>query len=517
MENNPMDNENKNQVPDDDSWFDDLLKAPEVGSESGADEQAMSSHPMTQLSDVELEKILEEIRMESSDNVDDSPEPAQEPFRDADFLDTFGTGAELQQAFSDEPASEPSEETGSAFAEDQPEYREELSEDPSDLDIPVRKVRPKRKKGYGLFGLPHLISTVIWLVIIVAIGTSLGHMIWVCAAEVLAFGREDHKITITITESDDLDSITDKLERAGLIRYPDLFKLYAALTDAEEEIIPGTFELNTLYDYMALVNNMSYVAVAREEIDIMIPEGYTCAQIFALLEENGVCTAAELEEYSADGELEDYWFLEGIQRGDKYCLEGFLFPDTYRFYVGSAPRQALEKMLNGFNSRVGEQMLTHIEEMNTRFAAMLSANGYGQDYIDAHKLTIREIVIIASMIEKESSGLGEGYTISSVIYNRLANPGAFPFLNIDATIVYALGGKTDLTEEDLKVDSPYNTYIHEGLTPGPIANPGLASLNAALDPDETSYYFYALDPSTNTHHFSSTLEEHQQFLDSIKE
>lgn len=517
MENNPMENQKQPEITEEEAWFEDLLKAPELGYEIGADEQAMSAHDLTNLSDVELEKILEEARREAFS--EDSPQivTAEEPFRDADFRDTFGAGIELQKAFSNDPAAEAAEEYPADLEAVQPEPPVSIQEELPDSDAPVRKVRPKKKKGYGLWGIPHLVSTIIWLMIIVAVGTSLGHMIWVCAAEVLAFGREDKKITITITESDDIDSITDKLERAGLIQYPDLFKFYANLTDAEEEIVPGTFELNTLYDYMALVNNMAYTVEAREEIDIMIPEGYTCAQIFALLEENGVCTAAELENWAANGELEEYWFLEGVQRGDKYCLEGYLFPDTYRFYVGSTPQQALEKMLNGFNNRFGEEMLTYIDRMNAQFATMLATNGYGQDYIDAHKLSIREIVIIASMIEKESSGIGEGYTISSVIYNRLSNPGAFPFLNIDATIVYALGGKTDLTEEDMKVDSPYNTYTHEGLIPGPIANPGLASLNAALDPDETNYYYYALNPETNTHHFSSTLDEHKAFLESIKE
>jgi UPF0755 protein len=129
------------------------------------------------------------------------------------------------------------------------------------------------------------------------------------------------------------------------------------------------------------------------------------------------------------------------------------------------------------------------------------------------------------MIEKETANIPESFTISSVIYNRLNNSSEFPFLNIDATIVYALGGKSDLTEEDLKIDSPYNTYTNKGLPPGPISNPSQNSIAAALDPEETldengkriKYYYYALDPSTNEHHFSKTYKEHQAFLDSLKE
>ena len=96
---------------------------------------------------------------------------------------------------------------------------------------------------------------------------------------------------------------------------------------------------------------MGSYAPTRTEVVITIPEGYTCAQIFKLLEEKGVCSVAELEEYAANGDLGSYWFLEGVKRGSKYCLEGYLFPDTYRFYTNDTPRNALRKLLNGFDSR----------------------------------------------------------------------------------------------------------------------------------------------------------------------
>ena len=125
-----------------------------------------------------------------------------------------------------------------------------------------------------------------------------------------------------------------------------------------------------------------------------------------------------------------------------------------------------------------------------------------------------EIMIVASMIEKESAGSSENYDISSVMYNRLNNASSFPYLNIDATIVYAQGGNSDYIDKDL--DSPYNTYKYKGLPPTPICNPSLLSIQAALSPTNTNYYYYALDPSTGLHHFSKTYAEHQAFLDSLK-
>lgn len=378
---------------------------------------------------------------------------------------------------------------------------------------PTHKGRPQRKKGAGLLGIPHLIAAVIWLMIIVAIGVSLGRVIWVCAADVLAFGRENKEVTISITTDDTLEDVAAKLHENGLIHYPDLFLLYLDLTDAEEEgkITSGTFTLNTIYDYMALVTAMSPHSGSRTVIeDVLIPEGYSCRQIFALLEEKGICKASELEEYAANGELKDYWFLEGVERGDKYCLEGFLFPDTYDFYENSSPRQALEKLLGGFEYRFTEELYNQLNNLNVRLSEMMRKNGCSDSYIADNQLDLQDLLTVASLIEEETSNNSESYNIASVIYNRLTQDQAYErYLNIDAAIFYALGEhKEALTAEDLQIDSPYNTYTNAGLVPGPITNPGLASIKAALDPADTGYYYYVLDPSTGCHDFSKTYEEH---------
>ncbi len=377
---------------------------------------------------------------------------------------------------------------------------------------PPRKGRPKRKKGYGLLGIPHLIATVIWLAIILAIGVSLGRMLWLCAADVLAFGREDKSVSVTISAEDTISDIADKLHSAGLIRYPGLFKLYAGLAVDDGEIATGTFTLNTLYDYHAIVNGMSSYSSFRNVVeDVLIPEGYNCRQIFELLEEKGICTVAELEEYAANGEFSDYWFLEGLERGDKYCLEGFLFPDTYDFYEGSTPREALGKMLTAFGKRFTDDMREQITTLNRTLSSMMRANGCSESYIAENQFTVYEVVIVASLIEEEYASSAESAKIASVIYNRLTEDQAYErYLGIDAALLYALGEhKETLTAEDLALDSPYNTRIYSGLVPTPITNPGLDSLKAALSPADTDYYYYILNPSTGTHVFSETLKEHE--------
>ena len=360
---------------------------------------------------------------------------------------------------------------------------------------PVRKGRPKRKKGEGLLGIPNILVTFVWLALILAIGVTAGRMLWVCASDVLAFGREDRVVTITIYESDTMDDIIEKLYSNGLIRYRSLFQLYASISDAQEDIQPGIYDLNTRYDYHALVNSMS-PSSSRSVVELTIPEGYTCRQIFALLEENRVCTAVDIGAYAVDGELDDYWFLENVERGSEYCLEGFLFPDTYQFYQNSTPREALEKMLDNFEVRFNEEMRAQIETLN----ANVTGGGY----------TVREVVIVASLIEREAAAPSEAAAIAGVIYNRLFRWGDTPaYLNIDAALVYAQGG--DNQTVDTTLDSPYNTYTHVGLTPTPIANPGLSSLEAALNPETHDYYYYVLNPSTGMHQFSTTYEEHEAY------
>lgn len=534
-----MDNENKFPPSEDDSWLDWLADAPEEIPELEADERAASTPGFIAPEDLELEQIMQEAM---------SPDFITQEASEVPPVSTDSTQFFIPVVPQPEEPGHISEQPMPLWTEDAvdplpgPDCEEDLypeeaqdAEPQEDTDI-RRKRRPERKKGYGLFGIPHLIVTVVWLAIIVAIGVTLGRLVWVAASDMLAFDKTSVTASITITPEDDLDAIANKLEKAGLIRYPQLFKVFADLKGGREEFANGTFTFNipdesekddfqpVIYDYNAIIKNLNGYSSSREEVkNLLIPEGYTCAQIFSLLEENGVCTVTELEEYAANGTLKERWFLEGVQRGDKYCLEGFLFPNTYNFYKNDDPGRVLEKLLDSFDDNYTDSMKEKLKPLNDRLASMLANRGFSQEYIDAHKMTLRDVVIVASMIEKESTDGLERYKVSSVIYNRLTNPKNFPKLQIDATIIYALGGNIDpetgkikpLTKDDLAMDHPYNTYKVEGLPPGPISNPGMASLNAALDPDETGYYFYVYDPKAGSHIFSKTVEEHQQAIESV--
>ena len=367
------------------------------------------------------------------------------------------------------------------------------------------KRRPKRKKTYNFFGIPQILSTAVWLAMILFIGVTMGRFLWVCAADVLAFGRADKEVVVEITAEDDMDAIIAQLQDKGLIRYPWLFQLYADLSHAEDDIELGTFTLNTNYDYHALVNELSSSG-SRVEVTVQIPDGYNCRQIFKLLEEKGVASIESLEEFAANGELSNYWFLEDVERGDKYCLEGFLYPDTYNFYQGGGAEHAITKLLGGFNNKFNEDLQNALDSLNKDLAATMRENGKSDDYVVENMLTVQELITVASLIEKEAASAAESPNIASVIYNRLYDWGSNPrYLNIDAAIVYVTGNNKEI---DTSVDSPYNTYLNTGLTPTPLANPGMSSIEAALNPADTNYYYYVLNPETGNHVFASSYDEH---------
>jgi len=341
---------------------------------------------------------------------------------------------------------------------------------------------------------------------------------WLLMSDLCAFNKDYKTATVQVTADDTMGSIADKLEDAGLIKYKWFFRLFGTVANAEEKIGLGTYELTTDMDYRALIVGMKSAAggnMKAETVRVTIPEGYTCAQMFRLLESKGVSTVEKLEAAAASADLGDYWFLEGVERGTANCLEGFLFPDTYTFYLDHDPVGVLQKFLNNFNKRFNDAMKIKLDTLNATLAEKMRENGLSEEYIAEHQMTVRDVVIIASMIERETASNPESYNISSVIYNRLTNPAEYPFLNIDAALVYVLG-HGNLTLEDLKYDSPYNTYLYPGLIPGAISNPGSYSLDAALSPTDTEYYYYALNPATGSHHFSKTLKEHNDFLESIR-
>jgi UPF0755 protein len=312
---------------------------------------------------------------------------------------------------------------------------------------------------------------------------------WAAANDVLALNKTEKEVVITISQEDSFNDVVNRLKKEGLIEYKSLFKLFASFTHGDQKVTMGTYTLNTDMDYRALLSGMSINSATKATVSVTIPEGYTVAQIFQLLEDKGVASVEDLNEAAAQHDY-NFSFLKDIPLGDANRLEGFLYPDTYTFNTPHSAVYAINKMLVNFDARMTDDLRQQVED-----------SGY----------TMREILTVASMIEKETDGTDRA-TIASVIYNRLNNTSGETagFLQIDATLAYLNGGQVP-TEADKSIASPYNTYLYKGLPPAPIANPGLESIYAALKPESTKYFYYALGDD-NIHHFFKTYDEHQKFL-----
>ncbi|MFR1052731.1 MAG: endolytic transglycosylase MltG [Oscillospiraceae bacterium] len=337
-------------------------------------------------------------------------------------------------------------------------------------------------------------NPVLYILLVVASSALLAGLGWMWAGDVLALNKQPATAVITVENGDSLNDVASALKENGLIDYKPLFKLFCSVTGVEkkEKITPGTYELNTDMDYNALVNAMSSRSGSRMTASVTIPEGYTLDQIFHLLDDKGVATVDQLQSVAASHDF-NYSFLKGVlPLGNYHRLEGYLFPDTYEFYMGGGEDEVVQ-ILNKMILRFDQQFT---DELRQKAADM----GY----------SVHEMVTIASLIEKETDGTDQA-RIASVIYNRLNNPGyeTVGLLQIDAAIAYVTG--RPVTQSDYQsVDSPYNTYRNKGLPPGPIASPGMTSLNAALKPESTKYYYYVVGDD-HLHHFFRTSAEFEAY------
>lgn len=341
-------------------------------------------------------------------------------------------------------------------------------------------------------------NPLLYILLVLVISAILAGVGWLLMSDLCAFNRGAiTKVTVEVTAEDTVATIADKLEDAGLIKYKWFFRLFANVSHAQDKIGIGTYELNTDMDYRALITGMrnSSGNMNAETVRVTIPEGYTVEQTIALLAKNGVNTEEALLEAAKTATF-DYDYIDN-ESEDISRLEGFLFPDTYEFYVNHKAENALEKLISNFDRKMDEDRLAQME-----------ASGY----------SLKEIITIASLIEKETDGSDQNM-IASVIYNRLNDSGShgtYKMLNIDAALLYALPDhQGSITNEDKQLDSPYNLYKYAGLPPTPIANPGIAAIDAALYPSSSDYYYYALGKD-GKHHYSKTLEEHNAFLNSAE-
>ncbi|MFA9379764.1 MAG: endolytic transglycosylase MltG [Acetanaerobacterium sp.] len=310
-------------------------------------------------------------------------------------------------------------------------------------------------------------------------------------SDVLGLFKSDREITIALPETANTQDVAAILKDNGVIAQPLTFRLYSKYRDYSDEYLNGSFTLNSKMSYDEIFDAIQVARDENQEVSITFIEGMTIREIAQSLEEQKVCSADEFITVLNTTDF-GYEFEDLIPTGaNRYLkLEGYLFPDTYTFYVGEKPSSVADKFLGNFNKKITADLIDRIEKKG---------------------MTLDDAIRLASIIQKEGRTLDDMYMVSSVFNNRLNKPETYPFLQSDVTINYVNNNITPYvtSEEDkLAYAEAYNTYKCEGLPIGPVSNPGINAIKAAIYPDESSYYYFLTDAEMQ-YYYAKTMAQHE--------
>ena len=297
------------------------------------------------------------------------------------------------------------------------------------------------------------------------------------------------EMQVVIPRGSSLKAIADILKKENIIRDSLVFELYCQLNDRSDSIKAGKYSISSSMRVPEIVEVIVSGKAIVDTLKFTIPEGYKLEQIVEKLSSLGVVSKEEIES-ALDAKKYDYGFISQIPDREKK-LEGYLIQDTYEIYKDTTAQAIIDNLLERFDEIFTEEYKSRAKELD---------------------MTMDQVVVLASIIEREAKLDNERKTISAVFHNRLKKN---MMLQSCATVQYLFKEQKDvLSYKDLEIQSPYNTYINAGLPPGPIASPGLKSIEAALYPEDTDYlYFVARDDGS--HIFTRTYGEHINAQNSI--
>ncbi len=297
--------------------------------------------------------------------------------------------------------------------------------------------------------------------------------------DMVGIGGGNNPVDIKVEKGTGLAAVSDTLKGSGIISNKFMFKAYAYLT-GKHIYQAGTHRLNSSMSYREIMKILETMP-EDDEVQVLIPEGYEIYKIADTLSEKGLINKEIFMREVQTGDF-DYEFVRQIPERENR-LEGYLFPDTYNFSTAETEYDIIDKMLKNFE----KQVLPVYQESGT-------------------DKSLDDIIKLASIIEREAANDDERKLVSSVLTNRL-NIGHR--LESCATVQYILKErKSVLSNEDTRIDSPYNTYLNSGLPIGPISAPGIKSIEAAIYPAETNYMFFLAVGDGSYSLFSETMEEH---------
>ncbi|MFA5926421.1 MAG: endolytic transglycosylase MltG [Parcubacteria group bacterium] len=331
--------------------------------------------------------------------------------------------------------------------------------------------QPKRKKkrfAAFVFAVFIVVLAIFWL----------RHQIY------FSHGTGDMSQTFEITSGERTAEISKRLEEKGLIENDLYFNYYIWKTNSKGKIQAGKYELRGSMTIPEVVQVLSLGEIISDEVKVTFPEGLNARKMAKILQEKSFDADEFLSKSDCGcGVKTDYEFL--ADKPEKASLEGFLFPDTYIFFKDASAANIINRMLLNFDEKLNSDMRLEIEKGGK---------------------TVFEIVTMASILEKEVKTPEDMKIASGIFWDRIGY--GMP-LQSCATVAYVLGEeKKQYSYDDTRTPSPYNTYINKGLPPGPIDNPGLSAIRAAIYPEKSDYNYFLTDPETGKTIFSKTIEEH---------
>ncbi len=381
------------------------------------------------------------------------------------------------------------------------------------LDKKMEKLRIKKKsKSNKNF------FKIVWIIMIFLVSATLIKYVLVGMNDMLAITRNSENEDIVVLElpaNANVYKVADCLKAANVINDKSFFQMYVILTKSSKKFTQGIFEIKKGLDYEAIIDYLQTESNRTDTLNVTFPEGKNILEYANILLEKGVCEYNDFLETCNSNEFDkDYSFLSEISNSSerKYKLEGYLFPDTYTFYYGEKPRNVIKRFLNNSNVKLIDK------KSDSKSDQKISIENMGQE----KNMSLDEILNIASLIQAESSNNDDMYYVSSVIHNRLNiskdthvnkyREYGLDKLELDATVWYPYRTKSEVPENSLgNFQGEYDTYNIEGLPAGPICNPGLDAINAALNPKDTNYYYFC-HSDDGTSYYAKTKEEHKKNL-----
>lgn len=442
-------------------------------------------------------------------NVDDIINDVNAKMKSDDKEETDAESVDTEAVADTVEVSEPVESVDDAVEEQQeiPEViddeSEEVSEEPEEEESVEEKPKPPKPKNKGgkkkkkkrkkkgkvnnsLFGGVILVVVILTVSLVLAVGgISIG-------MEYYGIGKTDEDIRFNIPAGSTNSEIADILVNEGVIKNKKLFML-ALKIEKPAAIYPGDITLQPSSGYSEIIENLSQMRESYKTVSITFTEGESLLEIANKLEKNEVCSAEDfLFEFNKN---QGYDFENDIDdNGDMfYRMEGYFYPDTYEFYVEDSASNVTKKLREQFEKKY-ETVKSKIKNSG---------------------MSLNEVMTLASIVQLEAASEGEMPKVASVFLNRLDDPDTYPMLQSDTTTNYindVIKVEADNTASIEHYTECYDTYKCKGLPAGPICNPGMAAINAVLDPKKTDYYYFCNNLKTGETFYAKTLDEHEENL-----